>query len=75
MESLGALIDGEVTGWSRGTRFRLDNGQVWEVREDRSYHMPRPVENPRIEIQRAAMGSYRMQVEGVNPRPRVRRVR
>jgi hypothetical protein len=75
LDSISARVLGEVRRWEQGSRFELDNGQVWEVRDSRSHVLRRAVENPPVEIRRAALGTYRMAMEGQNPTPRVRRIR
>ncbi|MDW8480161.1 MAG: hypothetical protein RML12_10725 [Xanthomonadales bacterium] len=70
-------IDGELDGWGkdplRKTRFRLQNGQVWE-QVDTSRGDLRLVD-PVVTIEPAALGSWLMRIEGSNRTIRVRRVR
>ncbi|MFY9513507.1 MAG: hypothetical protein WAQ05_21285 [Rubrivivax sp.] len=71
-EVLESRISGVFEGWERGTRIRLDNGQVWQVIDD-----SRAVVNQRdakVKISRAAMGSFLFEVEGRRSAARVRRV-
>ncbi|MCA1799140.1 MAG: hypothetical protein LC632_06670 [Xanthomonadaceae bacterium] len=69
-----ATLDGSFTGWSRGTRFRLDNGQVWETVSAERFRPVRPVERPAVTIRRMAFGSFMLRVEGYNASVRVRRI-
>ncbi len=68
-----ARIEGEFTGWSGETIFRLDNGQIWEQRLDGKYFYKGPP-NPEIKIDRNWLGFYRLTVIetgksiGVSPR-------
>jgi len=66
-------VVGKVNGLRHGTRFTLENGQVWQQTEksNRNYR----ASNPEVEIRQGFMNSYRMRLEGINARIRVRRVR
>ncbi len=65
-------IPGRVDGWVRNSRFRLANGQVWEIRENSpaSYDL----RDPKVRIVRGFSGSFFMELEGVSRTPRVVRV-
>lgn len=71
---VSASLDGTFTGWSRGTRIRLENGQVWEVVEGATFRPVRPVERPAVTVRRAAFGSFLLRVDGYNASVRVRRI-
>ena len=66
-------VVGEIEGLRRGKRFELENGQVWRQVDDtnRNYSAT----NPKVEIKEGFMSSYRMRLEGINARIRVRRVK
>ncbi len=66
-------VVGEIEGLRRGKRFELENGQVWRQVDDtnRNYSAT----NPKVEIKEGFMNSYRMRLEGINARIRVRRVK
>ncbi len=66
-------VVGKVNGLRHGMRFTLENGQVWQQTEksNRNYR----ANNPEVEIRQGFMNSYRMRLEGINARIRVRRVR
>ncbi|MEL6210134.1 MAG: hypothetical protein AAFR44_08120, partial [Pseudomonadota bacterium] len=68
-----AYYDGEFTGWSGGTLFKLDNGQVWKQSQSGRVYFVK--DRPKITIQRGAFGSYRLSVEGLNRTVRVKRVK
>ena len=72
VRKIESRVIGEVDGLSAGTRFELENGQVWRQvdRTDRNYSAT----NPKVEIREGFMNSYRMRFEGLNARIRVRRV-
>jgi hypothetical protein len=65
--------DGEFTGWSGNTLFRLENGQVWK--QAQSGRVSARAGRPKVTIKRATLGGYRMSVEGLNETIRVERVR
>lgn len=70
---LESRVAGEIRNPGQGTRFTLENGQVWQQvdRTRRNYRAT----NPRVEIREGFMNSYRMRLEGLNGRIRVRRVK
>ena len=65
--------DGQFTGWSGNTLFRLENGQVWK--QSQSGRVSARVTRPAVTIMRTALGGYRMNVEGVSESIRVERVK
>lgn len=71
-DSIESVIPGRFDGWVRGSRFRLANGQVWEIRDNSqgTYDL----RDPRVRISRGVSGSFFMEVAGVSQTPRVRRV-
>jgi hypothetical protein len=72
-DMLDSRIQGRVQEFGNGTRFTLDNGQVWQIVDDTSGFYD--LQNPPVRIERALLGSFMMKIEGVNQRPRVRRIR
>ena len=70
---LESRVVGEIRNPREGTRFTLENGQVWQ-QTDRTRRNYRAT-NPKVEIQEGFMNSYRMRLEGLNGRIRVRRVK
>ena len=71
--SIESRVVGEVNRLRPGTRFTLENGQVWQQTERRTRNYK--ATNPRVEISEGFMNSYRMRLEGLNARIRVRRVK
>jgi hypothetical protein len=65
-------IVGPVEGWGPRTRFRLENGQVWQVSDDSTavYNL----KSPNVKIERAVLGGFEMEIEGAKRAPRVKRV-
>ena len=72
-EPLTASYDGEFSGWSGQTLFKLDNGQVW--RQSQSGRVSHRRSRPVITIKKGAFGSYRLSVDGLNKTIRVKRVK
>lgn len=66
--SVGPRFD----GWGPNTRIRLDNGQVWQVTDGTSTSLPERAR--KVTVKRGALGSYYLDIEGLNTSPRVRRV-
>lgn len=60
-------------GWKGSTRIALENGQVWEVVDGSSGYVGPG--NRKVVVRRGALGSYRMEFEGSNNSPSVRRIR
>ena len=63
---------GEFRGWSGDTLFRLENGQLWQQASPGRFF--KVVQQPVITIERGALGSYWLSVEGANSRVRVKRI-
>ena len=72
IESVDSRIDGHFAGWYPNTRIRLANGQVWQVTDGSSRFAN--VENPKVTVRRGALGSFFLDIDGVNPAPRVKRI-
>ncbi len=72
-EAIESRIAGTFSGWRGKTVFRLENGQVWRQAERGDFYIR--VEDPKVIIRRAALGSYLLQIDGYHSHVRVRRVR
>lgn len=72
LESIESRIPGHFSGWQADSRIRLENGQVWQVTDGSSRFAD--LDNPKVTVLRGALGSFFLDIEGVNPSPRVRRV-
>jgi hypothetical protein len=59
VERFTTHIIGRFSGWGGGTRFALDNGQVWQQSGSEVYYLP-AVESPEVELRKAASGHYRL---------------
>jgi len=73
VESLETRIDGHFAGWYAGSRIELANGQVWQVTDGTSRFAD--VDSPKVTVRRGALGSFFLDIDGVNPAPRVKRVK
>jgi hypothetical protein len=76
VDRLEARLEGDFTGWTGNTRFRLDNGQVWQQTKNYipDYEPREPIAQPRVTITRGLMGSYNLRVEGVKRIVQVKRI-
>ncbi len=58
-------------GWSDGTLFKLENGQVWQVSGGKKYWAPREEAGKAVSIEPGSFGSFFMRLEGVKSTPKV----
>lgn len=72
LASVQSHIPGRFQGWQPMSLIKLANGQVWQISDGSSRFAW--VESPRVTVTRGAIGSFFLEIEGVNPAPRVRRV-
>ena len=70
--TLQAHIVGHIETSKKGTRYKLDNGQIWQDVDDRERLID--VDNAAVTIERNFIGSYFMKIEGESARIRVRRI-
>jgi hypothetical protein len=77
IERLDARLVGDFTGWTGNTKFRLDNGQVWQQTKNyiADYEPREPIPQQRVTISRGLMGSYNLKIEGVKRIVQVKRVK
>jgi len=68
-----ARIEGTFNGWTGETVFKLDNGMVWKQSQQDLLGV-KPVENPEITIEPAALGSWVLRIAGINKRVKVIRI-
>ena len=62
-ESFKARVVGPFRGWTGGTYFPLENGQVWRQTGSEVYDMP-TVQNAEVEITKSGNGYYRLKYDG-----------
>ena len=65
---------GESTGFSYGTTFKLENGQVWRSTDRNSRLTGVRLSNPGVEIRKGIMGNWRLKLDGYNTTVNVERV-
>ena len=70
-EAVESRIEGEFTGWRRGTVFKLENGQVWQQAGSDDYVGVR-IPSPKVRVFPGMLGSYWMEIEGVRPHCKVK---
>ena len=68
--TLDSKLAGPFVGWRKGTRFRLENGQVWRVVSG-EYVTPPEEAGKALRVVPGAMGSFFIEFEGVRSSPRV----
>lgn len=67
-------LPGEFTGFSNGTVFRLENGQVWRSIDPEGTLEGVRLSNPSVTIKKGLFGIWRLYVEGYNTSAKVERV-
>lgn len=72
-EAIESRISGLFKGWEKNSEFKLDNGQVWRCVNCRDVYYQ--VESPAVTVKRGFLGSYWLQVEGLNTRATVKRIK
>jgi hypothetical protein len=72
-QQVQSRYDGEFTGWSGNTLFRLENGQVWK--QSQSGRVDFRATRPVVTIRRSTLGAYRLNVQGLDQSIRVERVK
>lgn len=71
---VNSRLVGESTGWSFGTVFRLENGQVWRSIDRESRLTGVRLTNPTVEIRQGLMGNWRLKFADYNTTTQVERV-
>lgn len=64
-------ISGKFRGWDGRTLFRLENGQIWQQNDDTTY-VGVNYDSPAVRIYPGMLGAFWMEIEGVNPRVKVK---
>lgn len=71
VDAIESSIVGEFDGWVPNQRIRLANGQVWRIADGSDEAMS--ATNPKVKLERGAMGAIYMDIEGSRTAPRVKR--
>lgn len=66
-------IDGTFKGWRGKTRFRLENGEIWQQRQSSTYITT--LESPEVVIRKGRMNFYTMEVPATGRKVHVKRIR
>ena len=66
-------IVGEFSGFARGQRYTLENGQVWEQTDGSRLEGVR-MSNPGVTITSGVLGAWYLRIDGYNARAKVRRI-
>ena len=72
--AIESRIEGDFKGWSGRTTFRLENGQIWQQSSSGDYETP-PIPSPRVRVFPAKLGGFWIEVDGVNPRVKVKPIK
>ncbi|MYM84693.1 hypothetical protein GTP44_22440 [Duganella sp. FT50W] len=71
IDAIESSIVGEFDGWVPNQRIRLANGQVWRIADGSDEAMS--ATNPKVKLERGAMGAIYMDIDGSRTAPRVKR--
>ena len=72
-EQFQSNIVGQFTGFARGQRYTLANGQVWEQTDASTLEGVRATD-PKVTLYPGTLGAWFLRIDGYNTRARVRRV-
>jgi hypothetical protein len=73
-DPVSSRLIGESTGWTYGTVFRLENGQVWRSTDRHSRLVGIRLTNPQVEIRQGLMGNWRLKFADYNSSTQVERL-
>jgi hypothetical protein len=72
LPSVESHIPGRFEGWGPSDVIKLANGQAWQIADGSSRRAW--AENPKATVRRGALGAFYLEIDRINPSPRVRRV-
>lgn len=73
LDEITSTIPGSHKSWKTGKKVTLSNGQVWKISGTANIYYP--VENPKVTISKAILGSFNMNIDGVNKTFKVKRIK
>ena len=73
-EPIESVIVGEFTGFGKGKKYTLQNGQVWEQIEPASLSGVRKTDAS-VKIKPGVLGNWFMKIDGYNTQAKVRRIK
>ena len=71
--TIHSAIDGDFTGWSGRTRFKLQNGMLWQQVGSGEFFYS--AQNPKVRIEPKSLGSWKLYVEGTSRSVKVKRIK
>lgn len=74
LEVITSYIPGDFSGWEKNDEITLANGQVWKLSSSASKLFHKAT-NPRVEIRRGVLGSFRIKIIGLNRTAQVKRIK
>ncbi|HKJ17676.1 MAG TPA: hypothetical protein VJ984_10030 [Xanthomonadales bacterium] len=72
-EPIVTRINGTFVGWDGHTIFKLENGMIW-AQADKDKFYSRELINPRVVVEPAMFGTWKLSVEGFDEDVRVERL-
>lgn len=72
-DSLESRAVGSFKRWEKKMKIKLENGQIWEVKSSNSMYYK--IDNPKVTIEKGALGAFYMGIEGINRRLKVKRIK
>ena len=74
LDELISTIPGYFTGWKKGDKITLANGQVWKIVDGKN-SVHHNATNPEVTITKGMFDSYRISIKGLNKSTRVVRIK
>lgn len=71
-DTITSVLPGDFEGWEPKTKFTLANGQVWQVTDGSRVYWP--AKSPKVTIRRGVLGTFYLEVEGLNSIAKVKRL-
>ncbi|MRX27172.1 hypothetical protein [Kangiella sp. HZ709] len=70
---LNFKLQGKFKRWKKGMKLNTAEGQIWLIKGRHNIYYP--IEDPKIIIRKGSLGSYLMNIEGLNTTFKVKRVK
>ncbi|MCY4746036.1 hypothetical protein NYO99_13705 [Pelomonas sp. UHG3] len=71
-QEVHSSVGTEFAGWGPNQAVTLANGQVWQIADGSSASLPKGAR--KVVVRRSLFGSYRLEIDGLNTAPQVRRL-
>ncbi len=72
-DTITSVAIGSFSSWEKKMNITLENGQVWQIKSSGSTYFK--VENPKVTLEKGALGAIFLGVEGLNKRFKVKRIK